>query len=235
MKRSLIIMAVLIIGLFGGLITFAQKSNDFFNIPIFGGIFAGGSQKLEEKKSVSHQPSTDPSQTPKGRLQNKDVSGEKLPDHILYDILFRRVSLLDQKAKSQAENNETLTQFRNYFIDEAKLSAEENDVLSKTADSFGQEVQIVDEQAAVITEQLRQQYSEGRTAKGRFIQPTPELLQLQEQRDNLALRYRDQLKAFLGDDRFNEFDNFVKENYAAGIQAIPVSSILEETNTKEAK
>ena len=160
---------------------------------------------------------------------------KEIPDYILYEQVFSLVITFNDRAKSQEAKGEAVTQFSSYFKDEAKLTAQEDEFLTQTANNFKQDVQIVDAQAEIVIEQLRQQYPIGSLPEGQLIKPSPELLQLQEQRNKLALHYRDQLRVLLGDDKFNEFDRFVLGSFASGFRAMPVSSIPNSKDQGEEK
>lgn len=161
----------------------------------------------------------------KSELTSASQKAEVPPEYILYDQVFSLIVIFKKKAEEQEAKGEAVTQFRSYFKDEAKLTAQEDDFLTQTANNFNQEVRILDAQAEVIIEQLRQQFPIGSLPEGQLIQPSPELLQLQEQRNKLALHHRNQLRDLLGEDKFNEFDNFVKGKFASGFRAMPLSSL----------
>lgn len=224
MKRKVILGIVSLIGL----CSFAVlgSSPEFFKTVLesvqnnsISSAFSNRNAKTETNEEKSPLPAT---------VQDEKV--KEIPEHILYDQVFHLVIVFNDRAKSQEAKGEAVTLFRSYFKDEAQLNAQEDDLLTQTANNFNQEVQVIDAQAEVVIEQLRQQFPVGSTPEEQLIQPSPELLQLQEQRNKLALYYRDQLRVLLGDDKFNEFDNFVKGDFAAGFRVMPVSSILNKTN-----
>lgn len=148
-----------------------------------------------------------------------------IPDYVLYESVFRRIIMFEELAKSQEEKGESITELRDYFVNEAELTSQENDLLAQTAADYTQDVKIIDAQAEIIIEQLKQQYPVSSISEGQLIQPTPELLQLQEQRNKLALHYKVKLKDLLGNDRFVEFDKFVQGRFASGFRAMPLTSI----------
>ncbi len=162
--------------------------------------------------------------------QKIEEQRSEIPEYILYEKVFRLVIEFDNLAESQKANSEPITPFQTYFKDEAKLISQDDEFLLQTAKQYHQEMQLVDAQAEVVIQQLRQQYPVGSLPEGELIKPSPELLQLQEQRNKLALLYRDKLKNLLGEANFNDFDSFVKGDFASGIKVIPMSTTQDTDN-----
>ena len=146
-----------------------------------------------------------------------------IPDHVLYDKLFRMVFVLKNKAESGTESSERIIGLTNYFKNRANLNDDENKILQETAVKYIDELTPIDDQARAIIVQVRQGIANG-TIK-RSDPPPPELFSLQEQKNQLALQYRNRLQASLGATRFVDFDNFIHNNFASNMQAIPHSSI----------
>lgn len=191
--------------------------------------------KTQTESQISTLPSGEKTQV--SQVSSREISGipnevsiGELPEYMLYEQVFRLIIIFNDLAKSQEAKGEAVTQFRSYFKDEAKLDAQDDDFLTQTANNFNREIQIIDAQAEVVIEQLRQQYPVGSMPEGQLIQPSPELLKLQEQRNNLALHYRDQIRVLFGDDKFNEFETLVLGSFASTFRAMPVSSIPNGKN-----
>lgn len=153
----------------------------------------------------------------------------EIPEYILYDRMFSLILKFKKMAEEQAARDEAATAFHGYFAREASLDDLQAGILQETAADYVEAAGLVDSQAETIIEQLRMQNPVA-VSEGQFIQPSPELLQLQEQRNKLALHYRDQLQSLLGSDKFNELDNFVMGRFASGFQSLPLSSVQESKN-----
>lgn len=145
----------------------------------------------------------------------------QIPSHILYDQLFRLAVNFRRKAEEQRLKGESVSSLKDYFKDEAKLSDSQNQILEQTAIEYIQEVEPIDNQARQIIGQIRAQFQDGWVNEGQQVPPPPtELATLQEQRNALALSYREKLQDSLGKENFESFDNFVQKNFAQNFQAI---------------
>lgn len=146
-----------------------------------------------------------------------------IPDHVLYDKLFRMIVSLNEKSKSDKIDVERRGGLAGYFKNRAKLNNEENEILQNTAAAYIQQVNLIDERARTVIDQARNAVRSGLISRE---QPPPvELLNLQKQRDELALQFRDRLKESLGAEAFDRFDGFIRGEFASRIQAVPLSSI----------
>jgi hypothetical protein len=146
----------------------------------------------------------------------------QIPDYVLYDKLFRMVNSLKKKAQLPETAVEKAVALNDYFKQRANLTDEENQILQNTALEFMREVAPVDNRAGAVITEARQ----NRLNKAAGEQTPPaELVNLQEQRNALALRYRDRLKEALAADAFTRFDEFVQDDFASGFQVIPLSAI----------
>ena len=190
------------------------------NNPI-ANVFSSSSQNESEKSSLRNGEHSERLLAPESTVPEEPV----IPDYVLYESVFRMVIMFNEHAKLQEAKGEAVTEFRSYFKNEAKLTSQEDDLLTQTANNYAQDIKVIDAQAEIIIEQLRQQYPAGSISEDQLIQPTPELLQVQEQRNNLALHYKDQLRDLLGDDKFIVFDKFIQGRFASGFRAMPLSSI----------
>ena len=160
----------------------------------------------------------------------KENAQADIPDHVLYDKLFRMTFSLNEKSKSEKISVEKRNGLANYLKNRAKLNNEENQILQSAASEYIQQVNLIDEPARTIIEQSRNAVRSGLIPRD---QPPPvELLNLQKQRDELALRYRDRLRESLGADVFAKFDEFVKGDFASRIRAIPLSSVNFDQNSE---
>ncbi len=149
----------------------------------------------------------------------------EIPEYALYEAVFRMVFNLNNLARVQEANGETVTVTNTYFTDEAKLSQQDNDFLALTANSYNEEIKIIDAEAGVEINRLQKQFLTKFDSEQPLIKPSAHLLELQEQRNKLALKYRERLGNLLGEEKFKEFDSFVKTTFALGFKALPVSPL----------
>jgi len=146
-------------------------------------------------------------------------SAYQIPPQILYDQMFRLVISFRKQAEIQQLTGERVTTLTNHFKDEAQLTDRENEILQQAALEFLQQVQPLDDQAIVLIAQVREANPDAQQ-----IAPPQELTDLQQQRNALALSYRNLLSERLGGAAFGEFDNFMQGSFAAGFQSSSPSS-----------
>ena len=90
-----------------------------------------------------------------------------------------------------------------------------------TTARVGPELQVAaqDAKAKVIIDRFRAQYPYGIVNPSFPLKPpSPELKEMQQERNNIILRARDQLRAELGEEAFARFDQFVKQRALQGAQ-----------------
>ncbi len=150
--------------------------------------------------------------TPKVQAQ----TAPQISSQVLYDQVFRLVISFKKKAELQEQNGENPTSFLNYFKEEAQLNNQENEILQQVAAEFIQEVQPIDAQANAAIAKFRN--PPGRQSPP----PIKELSDLQEERDNLAVFYRNRLDELLGSSKFGELNNFVQGPFASNFQPFEI-------------
>lgn len=147
----------------------------------------------------------------------------QLPSHVLYDRFFRMNVSLKRKTETQGANNEKSLGTKNYFKNRANVSEEENQVLQDLAEEYTRELIPIDNQARAIIARTRQSSPNGVVPRDQ--PPPPGLVHLQEQRNALALQFRDRLKQSLGANAFDKFDGFINRDFASRFQAVPLSEV----------
>ena len=147
----------------------------------------------------------------------------QIPEHVLYRHLFHHVVALKKKAEDLEKDRKDATQFRTHFKRQAQLSDEQVRVLDLVAAQYDSQEKVLDARAKPIIDAYKAQYPGGQVPHGQKPVPPPlELRSLSQERDALAMRGRDQLRAALGYD-FERFDKFIKTRVAAdtNIQSAP--------------
>ena len=130
---------------------------------------------------------------------------------------------LKRKADEVEKKGNDAMQFRAHFKRKAELSDEEARVLDEVASQYDEQEKLLDARAKPIIDAYKAQYPGGEVPQGQKpAPPPPELRSLSQERDALALRSRDQLRARLGDEGFNRFDTFVKAHVAPNVSPGPV-------------
>lgn len=145
---------------------------------------------------------------------------ETIPDHVLYDSLFRLEVSFRRKALEQELTGQPVTSLKTYFKDRANLTDEENEILRQTAIDFIQEIRPIDTQARQITANIREQFLYGEVPRGSEVsQPPAGLVDLQNQRNQIVLQKRDKLSDSLGKKAFEKLDAFMHKEFTSNFQA----------------
>lgn len=149
------------------------------------------------------------------------VSQAQIREHVLYRHLFHHVLALKKKAEEFERDGKDAAQLRTHFKRQAVLNDAQVGVLDLVATQYDEQEKLLDARAKPIIDAYKAQYPGGQVPQGQKPAPPPaELRSLSHERDALALRSRDQLRASLGSE-FERFDNFVKTRVAADINVRP--------------
>lgn len=144
-----------------------------------------------------------------------------LPDHVLYESLFRMDLSFRRKSLEQELTGKPVTSLKVYFKENANLTDQEDETLRQTAIEFAQEIRPIDTRAQRMIAKIREQFLYGEVPEGGEVTPPPrELADLQDQRNVVVLRYRDKLLDLLGKDGSKKLDRFVRSDFAMNFQAI---------------
>jgi hypothetical protein len=144
-----------------------------------------------------------------------------IPDHVLYRMLFHDVYLRKQQAlKALSEGKPDIASAWRYsYKRDANLSDDEASLLEEVADAAEAEVSQQDAKAHEIIARDRARYPNGKLPEGQTIQPpSPELVQMQADRNAMLLKFRDQLHSGMGDFEFGRLHAFLMRNLASKIK-----------------
>ena len=183
-------------------------------------------QRLPQtKKTVVTEPPLKPSApltnlvTPSTPIQ-KQVSDGEAPPQIVYHFFFKRIQLLEQKAKELDARGENGEAVRRLYQQTIGLTDEQNAFLVKTAVDCMADVKAIDDTAAPIVEQLSANYhNQPFSPDAPPPPPSDQLTALQNQHDQTVLSYRDLLKANFGNETSLRLEEFVKEKISSNIQS----------------
>lgn len=157
----------------------------------------------------------------------------KIPEHMVYDQLFRLVVNFKRKAEQLKPTDDRGLWLGSYFEREASLSEEQARALNDIAEVFVAEISAVDSQARTAIERMRSSVSVDQARLDpSALKPTEELKQLQKKREEIALSYLDRLRTSLGPDDFPAFEHYVENDlrqmitggYIDGSNLLPTES-----------
>lgn len=155
-----------------------------------------------------------------------------IPDHVVYNSLFRKVVRLREKTTElQSQNG---IEGRNYFPvqREAKLSEAQATALEAIAFACRQQVTERDKKANAIIQAFQSRFPDGRVPEGGSPPPPPELRALWEERTAVILRARDSLRAAFGEEEFARFDSFAKLYYGANTSEVTIDPVRPKRKFK---
>lgn len=146
----------------------------------------------------------------------------EIPDHVAYLQLFRHIAAFKKKAAGLEREGRDSSALKTYFKRRAELDDVAARILDDVASGCNRELQQLDAKAKALTDVFKARYPGGRVPHGELPLPPPtELRALSEERDAIVLRYRDLLRASLGDETFSRLDNFVQRRDVSGIKEPP--------------
>lgn len=129
-----------------------------------------------------------------------------IPDNVLWRVVFGFTTEITKKGNELSQRGENGGLYSDYFVRQGPLSSESDQQLKSVTAQYAQEVTPIDER-------LRQLIA---TAKASSGERSTELKELQTQKNEIALRYRDVLKATLGPDIFERFSSFLTTEFSTG-------------------
>lgn len=155
-----------------------------------------------------------------------------VPDHVVYNSLFRKVVRLREKTKEL--QSQKRIDGRNYFPmqREAKLSEAQATTLETIAFTCRQQVTERDNKANAIIQAFQLRFPGGRVPDGGSPPPPPELRSLWEERTAIILNARESLRMAFGDEEFGRFDNFAKLYYSANKADVALDHVRPKRKSK---
>jgi hypothetical protein len=138
--------------------------------------------------------------------------GLQLSDIQYYEILFRRVAYLQERALAREQKGQDGTRLRFYVANRLGLDPDEDRIVHEAAFGCLKEVNRLDARAREIIQQERAKFPRGaNTAVSGRPTPPPILASLHRERDDAILRAREALKNAFGEARFASLDMLVKD------------------------
>ena len=160
--------------------------------------------------------------------EKKSPDNENVPDRIIYFILFNHLVGLKQVSEKELTAGKTPLDYFALYKKEANLDDAQSQFLFQTAQDCMNEIKPIDEKARAI---INKAPAELKSLEDR--QPPPiELSELQKQKDETILRYRDVMKSFLNDDKFVEFDQLIRNKIAPQIKPLSKENIVKNGEVK---
>lgn len=146
---------------------------------------------------------------------------QEVPIHVVYDQMFRHIKELNKKADEEARQGKNGEHFRTLYKRLARLEDPQSQVLDRIARDVDREIEPLNKKAIEIIRSVRVRHPDGKLAQGEMPpEPPAELRVLADQRRQVILQAREELRASIGDEAFQRFDEFVKERIKPGIRRL---------------
>lgn len=144
-----------------------------------------------------------------------------IPERVVYRTMFRHFVALKKKAEEKEKQGQDGAALRHFYKREAKLNDKQEKELDRIASKVDLDVEKKDKRAKEIINEYRSHYPQGQIPKGETLPPPPaELQQLQDERNALILSARDELRKAFGEEEFQRFDKFVRDNIASKMKPV---------------
>lgn len=174
---------------------------------------------LKEKPAdLNKDDQQQPAQTQQGSAPAPD---QEVPIHVVYDQMFRHIKELNKKADEAARQGKDGEHFRTLYKRLTRLGDPQSQALDRIARAVDREIEPLNKKAVEIIRSIRERHPNGQLAQGELPpEPPAELRVLADQRRQVILQARDELRASIGDETFQRFDDFVKERIKPGIRRL---------------
>ncbi|HKP45115.1 MAG TPA: hypothetical protein VJT50_00825 [Pyrinomonadaceae bacterium] len=147
-----------------------------------------------------------------------------IPQYVVYRVLFHEAYLRKREAlKAEVAGNARFSAgWRSKFRRYAQLTESEATLLEQLADACEADVAAQDARAREIVRRDKARYPGGEVNGAQNLQaPSPELSQMQTERNAIILKYRDALRYGLGEVTFARFQKLCKGHGRAKHQTHP--------------
>jgi hypothetical protein len=188
--RKIYVSALLAAFVFGG-IAVLGNSPEFINKLLQAVQDGSGTSLFSSPASLAANETQQPLPNGKERFVESEAAPTKestIPDYILYGFVFRIANRLSEQTEIQMLQGERAVEFRSHFLRETGLTPSDSELLTQSSDSYSQDLLIIDAQAQAIADRLIRQYLVDSVPENQQIPPTAELLRLQGQRNEWAMK-----------------------------------------------
>lgn len=170
--------------------------------------------------------SATPTPTP---VKNFYATTKPMPEELTYWMLFEQIKALETKDTESFANGETSAFKDSFYRENIGLQPSQFSAVDTVVTNFFSQIQPIDQQAREIINQYRSQYPNGELRKNQTTQssgkfssarsqspieklppPPTQLQQLQNQKNQIILNAKENIKQALGLSEFAEFDAAVK-------------------------
>jgi hypothetical protein len=150
-------------------------------------------------------------------------------DYVVYNFLFHKVVKLSEKTKVLRAQGRIGQAHYFPLQREARLTDHHAAALEAIASACWRQVAQQDEKAKAIINNFQSKFPGGHVPEGGSPPPPPELKRMWEERIEMILSARDQLRATLGEEEFSRFDNRVKYHYGTNKSPVTITAVSRKS------
>ncbi len=187
----------------------------------------GRSETVSRSNGKTAQPRTGTTAGPVATPNSADPKATpEMAEHTKFRFLFRHLANIQDKSGILRE-----------YQGKTGVTDDRFSELIQMAVEHEREVSFIDKQAKVLIDIFHAQYPPGKMPPGTAPPPPPkELLDLQDQRDAVSLRYRDRLKSRMGDEAYGQFKQFMDAEFTpkptGTLTAQPATPVFQNKENK---
>lgn len=190
----------------------------------------GGSVRAGAPTAERRQLLPGPAALRAGSPTPEDAQAVNAPKHVVYGLLFREVAAFRKIAREKELRGEDGSFLHRHHKENIKLDDTQAEALAKGAEETDREVRKLDREARKIIDKGRARHPDGKLKDGEALPPPPaELKALQQQRDAVIMKGREELRAALGDTEFQRFDEFVQQEVTKRMKPVKEDSHPEHS------
>lgn len=142
-----------------------------------------------------------------------------IPEHTLYELLFRKIKILDSLADKNMNAQLESTTLRAYVAKELNITAEEYSHIEHVAQRCLEEVDELDKVAISLIKQIRESGPEDGVLTSLDQLPTipAELDEMQRQRNEIFINGKHEMAFRIGISRFKEIEQKIRNEMSPRI------------------
>jgi hypothetical protein len=158
---------------------------------------------------------------PQSTRVTEPKSTAAIPQHVIYQMMFRHVVWLQNKAQEEQAQGRDGSIYKNRYQAFANLSDKEAALLNQTATDTIKRVKEIEAQAEVLIKEFR-----GLAQAGKASSPPEELNRLESLRADAVTSGYIRLRDGFAPWRFSEFERFVDKNIKSEMSTTADGSLL---------
>jgi hypothetical protein len=166
-------------------------------------------------------PAEAPVNNPAPLLPEKTTPAQEVPQTVLWHMIFSLSRMTEQQAQKVNQQGRSGDAWSKYFIKRGALSTAAEKIFKEKADAYLKELEPIDRRAKEVTDAMRAQYPKGLIKDPKNMPlPPAELGVLQQQKNQLVLRYRDAFKNAVNPEAFNKFSDFLTNDFSKALAPV---------------